>query len=83
MNIPLIKLNKILVRCHLFHKKLGLQSLEVIFKFNFIFTLLHCSETLPYLKKFWRGYNLAQGGKWIFGVDLIWHNRNYLNLART
>ena len=29
MNMPLIKLNKILVSCHLFHKKLGLQSLQI------------------------------------------------------
>ena len=27
----LIKLNKILVCCHLFHKKLGLQSLQIYF----------------------------------------------------
>ena len=30
--------------CHLFHKKLGLQSLQIssIFKFNLIFTLFPC-----------------------------------------
>ena len=46
--MPLIKLNKILVRCHLFHKKLRLQSLQVSssFKFNVIFTLVPCGETL-------------------------------------
>ena len=46
--MPLIKLNKMLVRCHLFHKELGLQSLQVssTFKFNFVFTLLPCGETL-------------------------------------
>ena len=46
--MPLIKLNKILVRCHLFHEKLELQSAQIssTFKFNFIFTLLPCSETL-------------------------------------
>ena len=45
--MPLIRLNKILLRCHLFHKKLELQSLEIsaTFKFNFIFTL-PCGETL-------------------------------------
>ena len=34
--------------CHLFHKNLGLQSLQIssIFKFNFIFTLLSYGETL-------------------------------------
>ena len=33
---------------HLFHKNLGLQSLQIsfTFKFNFIFTLLPCGETL-------------------------------------
>ena len=46
--MPVIKLDKTLVRCHLFHKKLGLQSLQFsfTFKFNFIFTLLPCGETL-------------------------------------
>ena len=39
--------------------------------------------TIPYSDKFWRGFNLVQGRKWIFGVDLIWHSKNYLNLART
>ena len=39
--MPLIKLNKKLVRCNLFHKKLGLQSLHIL-----IFTLLRCAETL-------------------------------------
>ena len=42
------QLNRILVCCHLFHKKLALQSLQIssTFKFNFIFTLLRCGETL-------------------------------------
>ena len=38
---------------------------------------------ITYSDKFWRGFNMAQGGKWIFGVDLIWHSRKYLNLVRT
>ena len=44
----LIKLNKILVRYLLFHKKLGLQSLQIspIFKLSFIFTLLSRGKTL-------------------------------------
>ena len=39
---------KNLVRCHLIHKKSGLQSLQIssTFKFNFIFTLLPYGETL-------------------------------------
>ena len=46
-----IKLNKNLVRRHLFHQKLRLQSQQIFFtfKFNFIFTLLlllSCAETL-------------------------------------
>ena len=46
--MPLIKLNKILGRCNLFHQKLGLQSLEIFssFKFIFIFTLLYFGQTL-------------------------------------
>ena len=46
--MPLVKLNKNLMRCHLFHKKSGLQSLQIscTFKFNFVFTLLPYSETL-------------------------------------
>ena len=46
--MPLIKLNKIPVLCHSFHRKLGLQSLQIspTFKFNFISTLLSCGETL-------------------------------------
>ena len=46
--MALIKLSKIKVRCHLFHKKLGLQSLQIFstFKFNFLFMLLPCDETL-------------------------------------
>ena len=44
MNIPLMKLNKTLVRCHLFHKNLGLQSLQIssTFKFDFIFMEVDC-----------------------------------------
>ena len=36
------------VQCHLFHKKLGLQSLQITstFKFNFIFTLSPYDKTL-------------------------------------
>ena len=47
VNMPLIRLNKILVRCHWFHKKLGLVTLQIssTLKFNFIFTL-PCGETL-------------------------------------
>ena len=39
--MPLIRLNKFLVRYNSFHKKLSLQSLRIssTFKFNFIFTL--------------------------------------------
>ena len=46
--MPLMKLNKILVCCHLFHKKLDLQSLEVYstFKFISIFIMLPCGEIL-------------------------------------
>ena len=48
VNVPLIKLSKNLVRCHVFRKNLGLQSLQIssTFKFNFIFTLLPYGETL-------------------------------------
>ena len=47
MNMPLIRLNKILMRCHLFHKKLGLQYLQISSTFEFIIVFtLHCSETL-------------------------------------
>ena len=48
VNVPLIKLSKNLVHCHVFHKNLGLQSLQIssTFKFNFIFTLLPYGETL-------------------------------------
>ena len=47
INLLLITLNKNLVRCHLLHKKLGLQSLQIFptFKFNFIFILLLYGET--------------------------------------
>ena len=40
--MSMIKLNKNLVRCHLFLKKLGLQLQHIFstFKFNFIFTIL-------------------------------------------
>ena len=40
--MSLIKLNRNLLLCHLFHKKLGQQSQQIFstFKFNFIFTLL-------------------------------------------
>ena len=46
--MPLVKPKKNLVRCHLIHKKSGLQSLQIssTFKFNFIFTLLPYGETL-------------------------------------
>ena len=42
------KTKQILVPCHLFHKKLGLQYLQTFcaFKFIFIVTLLTCCETL-------------------------------------
>ena len=33
--------------------------------------------TIPYSDKFWRGFNLAQCEKWIFGASLIWHRRSY------
>ena len=49
MNMCLIKLNKNLLRCHLFHKNIILQSQQIIstFTFNIIFTLLlPCAETL-------------------------------------
>ena len=44
--MPLIRLNEVLVRCHLFHRKLEPQTLQIssTFKFNFIFTL-PCRET--------------------------------------
>ena len=41
--MPHIKLDKILVCCHLFHKKLGLQSLQHSSTFN---SILPCGETL-------------------------------------
>ena len=42
VNVLLMNLNKKLLRFHLFHKKLRLQSLQIFltFKFNVIFTLL-------------------------------------------
>ena len=47
MSMSLIRLNKMLVRCYLLHKKLGLQFLRISsdFKFSFIFTL-PCGKTL-------------------------------------
>ena len=48
INVPLIKLNKNSLCCHLFHKKLGLQSLKIfcIFKFIFIFTLSKITNSI-------------------------------------
>ena len=48
INMPLIKLNKILVSCHIFHKKLSRSSLQIFstFKFSFFLTLLPCGEIL-------------------------------------
>ena len=45
--MPLIKVNKKLQHCHLFQKRLGLQSLEIsfTFKFSFILKLLSSDET--------------------------------------
>ena len=47
MNMPLIKLNKILVCCHLYHKNLGLKYVQIssTFKFNFIFIVNHKFNT--------------------------------------
>ena len=48
VDVPLVKLKKKLVCCHLFHKKSALKSLQIFstFKFNFMFTLLPYGETL-------------------------------------
>ena len=47
MNVSLMRQNKILVCCNLFHKNSALQSLQIssTFKFSFIFTL-PCGQTL-------------------------------------
>ena len=47
VDVPLVKLKKNSVRCHLFPKKSGLQSLQIssTFKFSFIFSLLPYGET--------------------------------------
>ena len=48
--MALVQLYKILVHCHLFHKKLGLQSLEIYFYIQVTFTLLPCSEALSHIQ---------------------------------
>ena len=67
MNMLLVRLNKILVRCHLIHKKIGLQSLQIssTFEFNIIFTL-HCGETL-----------LITNSIHVFDFKLIHHLNTY------
>ena len=47
INMSLIKLNKNLIRCYSFHRKLQSQQIFYTFQFNSIFTLLlPCAETL-------------------------------------